>query len=83
MLALDWDGTAISGRINPGAEQVVLNNASMDPDGWTIHLEAESSSGTRYVIDGSIQNLGWTTRSIVGTWTEGDTTGDFEITRQR
>ena len=46
-----------------------------------MHLEAQSG-GTKYVIDGKIENLGSLSRSIVGTWTQGNQKGDFKITKQ-
>ncbi len=83
LMMLDWDGNMISGTINPGADEVVLRNGSLDPDKWTVHLEGTSSRGVPVVIDGKFENLGWGNRSLVGTWTQGTTRSNFRITRQR
>src|SRR2546426_769918 len=81
ILEMDWDGKAITGSINPGAEAVRFTKAELDPSNWSVHLEGESK-GTHYVIDGKIQDLGSLRRYIVGTWTEGTQKGDFKITRK-
>jgi hypothetical protein len=80
IIEMNWDGKAISGRINPGPEAVQFTKAELDPSNWTVHLEADSR-GTRYVIDGKIENLGSLRRSIVGTWMQGTQKGNFKITR--
>ena len=72
--------------INPGKDEIVFQNGSMNPvnpDNWTVHLEGKSAKGLPYTLDGKIEHLGWGTRSIVGTWTQGTTKGDFRIQRQR
>jgi len=80
IIEMNWDGKVITGSINPGPEAVRFTKAELDPSNWTVHLEAESK-GTRYVIDGRIENLGSLRRSIVGNWTQGAQKGDFKITR--
>jgi hypothetical protein len=35
----------------------------------------------RYVIDGTVSNLGSYNRTLSGTWTQGATKGDFTLTR--
>ena len=86
IMTMDWDGKAISGTINPGKDEIVFQNGSMNPvnpDNWTVHLEGKSAKGLLYTLDGKIEHLTWGTRSIVGTWTQGNTKGDFKIQRQR
>jgi hypothetical protein len=80
ILEMSWDGKAITGSINPGPDAVHFTKAELDPSSWAVHLEAESS-GTRYVIDGKIENLGSLRRSIIGTWVQGTQKGNFKITR--
>ena len=85
-VVMDWDGKNITGAINPGPDAVPLTKASLEPKGWVVHFEADGKDRTgkavHYVIDGKIENLGLYNRSIIGTWTEGATKGDFKITRQ-
>ena len=86
VLVLNWDGKAISGMINPGTDNLAIKNASLNPDGWVVHLEADAKdTGGRaltYVIDGKIENLHVPNRGIVGTWKNQKESGEFKINRQ-
>src|SRR5262249_31594561 len=83
VLDLNWDGKMITGTINPGPKGVELQKATLDPDTWTVHFEADGkdTSGTavHYVIDGKLENIGAYQRFITGSWTEGTTKGDFKV----
>jgi hypothetical protein len=85
VLDLNWDGKAISGAINPGADGVPLKVATLDPATWRVHFEGDGKDKTganvHYIIDGKIENLGAYARFITGTWTQGSVKGDFKITR--
>jgi len=85
VLDLNWDGKAITGSINPGANGVPLKVATLDPATWTVHFEGDSKSATganvHIVIDGKMENIGAFARFITGTWTQGTAKGDFKITR--
>ncbi len=85
LLEFDWDGTEITGTINPGPNAVPIAEVSLDPSTWTVHFEAEgrdaSGRAVLYVVDGELQNLGSSHRVISGTWTQGGVTGDFTIKR--
>ena len=78
---MDWDGKVVTATMNPGPEALRFTKAELDHTNWSVHLEG-TSAGTRYVIDGKIENLGSARRSIVGTWNQGNQKGDFKITRQ-
>lgn len=80
LIEMNWDGKAITGSINPGPEAIRFTKAELNHNDWSVHLEA-LSEGVRYVIDGKIENLGSLSRSIVGTWVQGNRKGDFKITR--
>jgi hypothetical protein len=86
LLILNWDGKAISGMINPGTDNAPIKNATLNPDGWVVHLEADikDRSGTvlNYVIDGKIENLAFHNRTIVGTWKNQRESGQLKIGRQ-
>jgi len=86
LLVLSWDGKAISGTINPGTDNMVVKNASLNPDGWVVHLEADgkdkAGATVTYVIDGKIENLAMHNRGITGTWKSPRGTGQFKINRQ-
>jgi hypothetical protein len=85
VLELNWDGKAITGTINPGPNSVRMQKASLDPETWAVHLEADgkdaSGKTVRYTIDGKLENIGSYQRVISGTWIQGTTKGDFKITR--
>ena len=85
LLELNWDGKAITGRINPGPNAVPLRSATLDPSTWNVHLEAEGKDGSgravRYVIDGKLENIGAYERFITGTWSEGPLKGAFKVVR--
>ena len=80
VIEMDWDGKTVTGSINPGVDPVPFTKVELNYNNWTVHFEAESK-GVHYVIDGKIQNLGSVSRSIVGTWLQGNQKGDFKITR--
>jgi hypothetical protein len=85
VLDLNWDGKAITGTINPGADGVPLKVATLDPAMWHVHFEGDgkdkSGAAVHYVIDGKIENLGAFARVMTGTWTQGSVKGDFKLTR--
>jgi hypothetical protein len=86
ILILNWDGKAITGTINPGTDDLVIKNATLNPEGWVVHLEADAKdkagAAITYVIDGKIENLPQAQRSIVGTWKTQRENGPFKISRQ-
>ena len=85
LLLLDWDGSAVTGTINPGPNAVPVETASLDPATWSVHIEAEGEDGDGnavvYVIDGELQNIGSYNRVLTGSWTQGGATGDFTLIR--
>jgi hypothetical protein len=85
-LVMDWDGKAISGTINPGTDNMPITKASLNPEDWSVHVEADgkdkSGKSVHYVIDGKIEHLELANRSIVGTWKSGEGNGAFDVSRQ-
>ena len=85
-VAFEWDGKNITGLINPGARAIPIQKASLGPNGWRVHFEADARDTTgktvHYIVDGKIEHLGLYQRSIVGTWSHDDVKNDFKITRQ-
>src|SRR5688572_7396681 len=86
LVVMNWDGKALTGKINPGTDNIEIKNASLNPVGWLVHLEGDgkdkSGKPITYVIDGKIENLGLPHRSIVGTWKSQTESGKFTINRQ-
>jgi hypothetical protein len=86
LIVLDWNGRAITGMINPGTDNIEITDAALNPEDWSVRIEAdtEDSSGRAvdYVIEGNIHDLELPNRYITGTWQNGSGRGDFEIRRQ-
>ena len=86
LVVLDWDGGKITGMINPGTDNMALTNATLEPAGWVVTLEAaakdRSGAAIHYVIEGKIENLELPNRSVVGTWRSERGQGAFEMSRQ-
>ena len=84
---MDWDGTQITGVVNPGFENMKLQNAKLTPKDWSLHFEVESkdASGkvTRCQVEGKLDRLGSDQRTLTGTWACGATKQDFKLTRDR
>ncbi len=77
LLVLDWDGSKITGVINPGTDNLNITEATLNPDDWSVHLEAGG-----YELDGKIEKLELPARMVVGTWKSADGSGALEIVRQ-
>ena len=86
VFVLNWDGKAITGTINPGTDNIPIKNATLNPQGWIVHLEADAKDAkgqaVTYVIDGKIENLHVPNRGIVGTWRSQRGKGEFKASRQ-
>ena len=85
LFVLNWDGKAITGMINPGTDNIAIKSATLDPDKWTVHFEADAkdkAGAIGYVIDGKIENLPMPNRFISGTWKSQRGSGAFRIQRQ-
>ena len=85
LLILSWDGKTISGTINPGTDDIPIKNATLNPEGWVVHFEADTKDKAgpiSYVFDGKIEGLAFHNRSITGTWKSQRESGQFKIQRQ-
>lgn len=88
-VVMDWDGKSLTGVVNPGFDQLPLQNAKLNPKDWTVHFEidrkAQSAAGktVRCSVDGKIDKLGSDRRTLTGAWNCGTTKGDFKLTRDR
>ena len=84
LVVMNWDGKAITGIINPGTDDIPFKTATLDPDKWTVRIEADAKgkAPVTYVIEGKLENLAMHNRSIVGTWKSQQGSGAFTIQRQ-
>ncbi len=103
---LKWDGSNVSGMVNPGPNVVPIKSARMDvklgtpaqrgerggqggtpatPSQFSVHFEVDAKSKTgamdHFVFDGKVENPVAGNRTMVGTWTCGNTKGDFRLRR--
>lgn len=77
IVIMDWDGKNVSGIINPGTDNLEIDRAVLNPEDWSVEIEAGG-----YMIQGKIEDLFLPSRYIVGTWKKGSNGGKFEIHRQ-
>jgi hypothetical protein len=86
VVVMNWDGKAITGMINPGTDNIAIKNATLNPAGWLVHIEAEgkdkAGAVVNYVIDGKIESLPLPNRTVTGTWKSQKESGAFKIGRQ-
>ena len=85
LVVMNWNGKEITGVINPGTDDIAFKSAALDPDKWTVRIEADAKSkagAVTYVIEGKIENLAMHNRTIVGTWKSSQGSGTFNIQRQ-
>jgi hypothetical protein len=87
LIVMTWDGKNITGTINPGTDNIPIKTATLNPEGWLVHIEADAKDKagtvTSYTIDGKIENLPLASRSVTGTWKDNKGgTGAFRIGRQ-
>jgi hypothetical protein len=82
-LVMEYDGKTITGLVNPGPESMRLPNIVLDPADWSVRFtgDVKQASGrtVHLAIDGKIQDITSRHRSIVGTWAEGTTKGEWKM----
>ena len=88
LLNFDWDGKAITGVINPGANAATVKTVDFDytnPASWGVKITAEGKDAAGkpvpIVVDGKLENIGAYMKHLHGTWTQGGQKGDFAVTR--
>ena len=86
LIVLDWNGREITGTINPGTDNIEITAAELNPEDWSVRIEADTEDANGravdYIIQGVIEDLELPSRSISGTWRNGSDRGNFEIRRQ-
>lgn len=87
VLEMIWQDTTLSGNINPGfPDAAVINVGELDSSNWTVHLEAlgndENGNRVSTIVEGELDDLGSSNRTLSGTWRRGSVVGDFKLTRE-
>jgi hypothetical protein len=79
-VSLRWDGTLLTGVVNPGPRALEFTKTSFDIRSGAVHLELKTLSGGRevhYVIDGRMER-----RTLIGTWYNEDNKGNVRLIKQ-
>jgi hypothetical protein len=82
VMVIEWDGTAVTGVINPGPKSAKIKDVQLTPDGWKVNITAEGQGGQKVTLAGAIGELGAYHRHIEGTYTEGGRTWRIRMTRE-
>lgn len=81
ILELKWDGTTLTGRVNPGSRAMELGKSSFNSgtNAISMELDARDVSGEpdHYSIQGKVEG-----KEMSGTWTRNKGKGTFKITRE-
>jgi len=77
-MALDWDGTHVTGALNPGVNALAITRGSFAADTGVLTLEADGNGAdgknVHYTMEGQL-----TDGMITGTWMDGDKKNDFKL----
>jgi hypothetical protein len=84
-LVMAWDGSKVTGVINPGPDSIPISVVTLDPMTWTVRIEAErkdkSGKASRIEAEGKLEDLSSIHRKLIGTWTDGTSKGALRLVR--
>jgi Family of unknown function (DUF6152) len=80
-VVLEWDGTNVTGTIDPGPNAARFGSVALDVSAWTVRINAARANGARIVLDGRLADIGSANRTLTGTWTEGSSAGAATLRR--
>ena len=85
-LVMSCDGDKISGVINPGPDSAPMQSVALDLAHWMVRFDADTKDASGKAVhieaEAKIEDLGSPHRKLIGTWKQGDVTGDFKVTRE-
>ena len=85
-IIMTWDGKAITGLVNPGPDSSQLQAVKLDSSAWSVTIETDlkDDAGQAHHLkaEGKLENIGTQTRSLNGTWEDGQGKGTFTLIRQ-
>lgn len=80
-LELKWDGSNLTGTVNPGRDAIPLSKALFDPQSQAVTLELDGPNPDReivhYVIKGTIEGM-----TMRGTFDRDGDAGTFQLERR-
>ena len=78
MLELKWDGTTLTGTVNPGRNAIELSKAAFDPASQSVTLELDAPNAdreiVRYIVKGKVEG-----KTMSGTFDRGGEAGIFKL----
>lgn len=82
VMVMQWDGSKVTGVINPGPKAIQIADAKLVPEGWRVTVAAKNASGQPISFEGTLSDLGKYHRSIAGKWTEGGRSYSVRMVRE-
>ena len=79
-VAINWDGTNLTGTVNPGPDAVTITKGSFAPDTGIVMLEASANGNGGKMIHYSVEGK-LCEGAITGTWMDDDKKSEFKITK--
>jgi hypothetical protein len=80
-LELKWDGTTLTGTVNPGRSPIELSKATYDPQSQTVTMELDGPNPDReivhYVVNGKVEGT-----TMSGTFDRAGEKGTFKLEKQ-
>ena len=84
---MNWDGSAVTGLVNPVTDRAQLENAELDSSNWSVRFEVDvedpSGQTVRCVADGRLDRLGSDRRTLAGAWSCQGVQAEFHLIRDR
>ena len=85
-LVMNWDGEHVTGVLNPGPDSTSLERIVVNYTNWTVRIDADAKDASgkpvRIEAQGKLEDLGSPRRRLVGTWRQGELTGEFQVSRE-
>lgn len=82
VVIMEWDGVKINGLINPGRNSFNFDYADLNPEDWSVRIEATTVEGEIIIIAGMLENIGSYARTITGVWSQGGVENQIILTRE-
>ena len=80
-LELKWDGSTLTGAVNPGSDAIPLSKAIFDPQSQSVAMELDGPNPDRemvhYVIKGKIEGT-----TMTGTFDRDGDAGTFQLQKR-